>query len=134
MADVYQFQGWFGLVPSTDEADVSVVEQAVQSLRVLVTELSEHLPLGEIRALNGEHFLFVAGAGNRPRDTPDKLQMVLDTIATSLPGSYGLLYERDDEQPDPALANTFTVRVLARGKVTQSPDPFLSPIVPTIED
>ena len=51
-----------------------------------------------------------------------------------LPGSWGLIYERDDEMLDPPGPNAFRVRVLARGTIVERPDSFLSPCNPIIED
>ncbi|HXT38297.1 MAG TPA: Imm7 family immunity protein [Chloroflexota bacterium] len=51
-----------------------------------------------------------------------------------LPGSWGLLYERDDETTAPPGPNAFRVRLLARGQIKEGTDPFLSPCRPTIED
>lgn len=53
---MYQFHGWFVLSDST----------------------AEHFQVRQLSALNGDYFLFVAGAGNRPRDTPAHLDRLLD--------------------------------------------------------
>jgi hypothetical protein len=58
----------------------------------------------------------------------------LALIAEKLPGSYGLLYEQDDEMPVPPGPNAFRGRVLARGRIELRLDPFLSPSIPTTED
>jgi hypothetical protein len=64
----------------------------------------------------------------------DRLELFLAIIGRRLPGSFGLIYERDDEMPDPPGTNAFRVRVMARGKLTERQDPFLSPVNPVIED
>lgn len=53
-------------------------------------------------------------------------------IAERAPGSYGLLYVWDDE--DREHDNEFRVWRMARGRVEEFADPFLSPCVPTFED
>lgn len=64
---------------------------------------------------------------NRRREEGDRLDLFLAVIARRLPGSYGLIYERDDEMPDPPGPNAFRVRVMAAGTLTERQDPFLSP-------
>ena len=128
---MYQFHGWFGLSDSTEDSDEQVLDAAVDELRRLMDDLAEYLTVRQVTPLNGDYFLLVAGAGNRPRDTPVQLDRLLSRVAELLPGSYGLLYERDDEAVE---SNAFRVRKLARGVVSEESDPFLSPIVPTIED
>ena len=54
-------------------------------------------------------------------------------VGQDAPGSYGLLYIRDDEDPN-GRVNEFQVLVMRRGKVTVHPDAFLSPCIPIIED
>ena len=39
-----------------------------------------------------------------------------------------------NEMPDPPGPNAFRVRVLARGRIVERSDPFLSPCNPVIED
>ncbi|MGH3852033.1 MAG: Imm7 family immunity protein [Pseudonocardiaceae bacterium] len=55
-------------------------------------------------------------------------------LSAQLPGSWGILYERSDDMPNPPDPTEFRVRVLARGQVSERKDPFLSPCRPTIED
>jgi len=55
-------------------------------------------------------------------------------VARLAPGSYGLLYIHDDEDPERDTTNRWTSHVLARGAVTAVPDPFLSPIIEVVED
>jgi hypothetical protein len=52
-------------------------------------------------------------------------------VATELPDSYGLLYVHNDEAT--GQENEFRVWRLARGKLEERPDPFLSPYIPTVE-
>lgn len=54
-------------------------------------------------------------------------------IADQAPGSYGLLYTRDDEDIE-GYDNEFKVYVLARGTLRRQEDVWLSPFVPVVED
>ncbi len=57
-------------------------------------------------------------------------------IAENLPDSYGLLYVHDDEDhrvSEPESDNCFRAWRLARGRLSEKDDPFLSPYIPTVE-
>jgi hypothetical protein len=84
--------------------------------------------------LNGQWFLTVTVFANRRRDEGAFVDYVIGFLRARLPGSWGLLYERDDEMPDPPGPNNYRVSVLARGQLPVRGDPFLSPCRPTIED
>lgn len=67
---------------------------------------------------------------------------MIEWIAENGPGSYGLLYVHDDEDGPANTAyqrgmndftNAFHVHRVANGKITELDDPFLSPIVSTID-
>ncbi|BDP41120.1 hypothetical protein DAETH_10890 [Deinococcus aetherius] len=57
------------------------------------------------------------------------MDALLVSVASEAPGSYGVMSWRDSERDD-----DFTVRVMARGRLSDHPDPFLSPVIPTVED
>ncbi|GBF06492.1 hypothetical protein DAERI_090078 [Deinococcus aerius] len=83
----------------------------------------------EVRGMNGTFFLFVHGNKNRRGVIGPELDDLLAFVAAEAPGSYGVMYWRNMED-----SNDFKVRVLAPGRLVDHPDPFLSPVVPTIED
>ncbi|WP_162240377.1 Imm7 family immunity protein [Nocardia arizonensis] len=63
-------------------------------------------------------------------------QEVVDSfrrIAAVAPGSYGIMYIRDDEDYS-GSGNEFQVLVMRRGIITVAGDTLLSPCVPMIED
>ncbi|KRF32213.1 hypothetical protein ASG93_04815 [Paenibacillus sp. Soil787] len=57
-------------------------------------------------------------------------------MSENLPGSYGLLYVHNDEdfKGEDDNSNNFIVWKLARGKLTQEKDNYLSPYIPVVED
>ena len=133
---MYEFHGWLGLAETTSEADEGGLSEAINALRRMLQD-SFGPPMSsvaEIYALNGEHFLSINGLLNRPRDTEGAIEELMAFIAGRLPGSWGLVYDRNDEWSESPLVNAFRVRVLARGSVSIRTDPFLSPVHPTIED
>ena len=65
----------------------------------------------------------------------------LDWVVANAPGSYGLTFVHDDEdvpgnrtygRGDADHSNEFRVFRIANGKIEEFDDPFLSPLVPTI--
>jgi hypothetical protein len=131
---MHEFHAWAGLSESTEEGDIGGLEEAVAELQALVADSDWHDAVFEVRNLNGQYFFRADGMVNRRRAEGERLDLFLETIARRLPGSWGLVYERDDEMPDPPGPNAFRVRVLARGKIAECADPFLSPCNPVIED
>lgn len=87
----------------------------------------------QIKVLNGEYYIeFTLFANHQNSQTKDIFQLY-KMIGKTAEGSYGLIYLHDDED-NSGKENQFQVFVLARGIVKQSNDPFLSPIIPTLED
>jgi hypothetical protein len=86
----------------------------------------------DVRVVNGEAHLWASGAKNHAVSIKPELLDLYHYIARAAPGSYGLLYIRDDE--DPVHHNDFQVYALAHGALTERTDPFLSPFVPVVED
>jgi Immunity protein 7 len=131
---MHEFHAWIGLAESAEESDLGQLKEKVIELRDLVADSSWHDAVFEVKGLNGGYFFSATGLINRRREEGDRLELFLAIIARRLPGSFGLVYERDDEMPNPPGPNAFRVRVMARGKLTERQDPFLSPCNPVIED
>ena len=131
---MHEFHAWIGLAESAEEVDAGQLQEKVAELQELVADSNWHDAVFELRALNEQYFLNVTGFVNRQRQEGDRLDLFLAIIARRLPGSWGLIYDRDDEMPNPPGPNAFRVRVMARGKLTERQDPFLSPCNPVIED
>jgi hypothetical protein len=131
---MYEFHGWFGLAETPHDIDDGILDAAVEELRPLLEPFQPRSTTANVRWHNGQPFVDVQGLTNRPRGLDRDLDALLAFLARRLPGSYGLLYDRDDERVEPPGGNAFRVRVLARGTVTERDDPFLSPNNPVIED
>ena len=131
---MHEFHAWIGLSESTEENDLGGLREAVRELEDLAADSKWHDAVFEVTNLNGQYFLRADGMVTRHREEGDRLDLFLAVIARKLPGSWGLVYDRDDEMSDPPGPNAFRVRVLARGKIAERPDPFLSPVHPVIED
>jgi hypothetical protein len=136
---VYEHHGWFCLSENPEGADSGLLHSFLPRIQQICDRLTPPAngdtsnTFARLQWLNGELFLLVQGFTNRPRGDDQLLSELLAFLSANLPGSYGILYERDDERSDPPGRNAFRVRVLARGQVSERDDPFLSPCVPTIE-
>lgn len=87
----------------------------------------------EIKAQNGEWYINVSLFANRSNPQVLEVFELFKKIGRIAVGSYGLIYLYDDEDRD-GKQNQFQVFSLARGLLKENSDPFLSSIVPTIED
>lgn len=82
--------------------------------------------------MNGRYYVHLGGCPNRRGTHGPALIELFAQVGQLAPGSYGLLYVHDDEDPKHGL--DFRVFRLARGAVTEHADRFLSPVIPTLED
>ena len=128
---MYQFNGWFELCERTDGEDEDVtLLPALAGLAALVDRLRWPTGNADMVSYNWCHYLRLTGVAQRHRGSEaDDIDSLLSFISVKLPGSYGLLYERSDEDSDRMLGpDLFVVRVMARGTVQTRLDPFLSPM------
>lgn len=131
---MYEIHGWFGLAESTEETDQGGLAGIVGRLRHDIAEHTWPSLAITLDALNGQYVLTISANPNRRRDEAEFVHALVEFIRVNLPGSWGILYERDDEAHQPPGPNAYKVTVLARGNLTEHADPFLSPANPTIED
>ncbi len=87
----------------------------------------------KIKNGNGSPFIQFSNFANRIRPDTEEIFQLFEYIGKVAKGSYGLIYLYDDENTN-GQQNHFQVFSLARGVVKKHVDPFLSPIIPTIED
>lgn len=87
----------------------------------------------QIKAQNGEVYIEFTLFANRKESTYHEIIEFYKKVGDVAKGSYGLIYFYDDEDRD-GQENEFQVYALRRGKIESFKDPFLSPIIPVIED
>jgi Immunity protein 7 len=80
----------------------------------------------DLRVANGQFHLWLAGFHNHLDPTIVRLYKA---IAATAPGSYGILYTRDDD-----VSNSWDRWVMRRGEVHREQDQDLSPHVGLVED
>lgn len=130
---MFELHAWFQLSHDAFESDQVAIDAALPAIRAAVEALDESNSATTKACLlprNGTYYVTVVIDANRRRYEAELLDRLVAVIAETLPGSYGLIYERDDE----AIPPDFRVRRLARGLVTDHDESLLSPAVPTIED
>ena len=87
------------------------------------------LEAADFRCLNAEWQLSLSGCRNHAR--PGALDLFTE-IARIAPGSYGVMFIRDDEDAD--TPEQWWQCVMARGQVRRHGDGLISPHRPTVED
>ena len=133
---MYEYHLWVVLRESTEDPDCGSLEEKAGVLRRLVGErmVGKPGPDGCIAGVNGALVFQVSGGANHRGEDHESLLAVLRHVAAELPGSYGLVYWYDDEDPGRSRFDGYRVIVVARGRLQDRYDPFLSPIVPHVED
>jgi Immunity protein 7 len=125
---MFEYHGWATLRSDTYGTEVSPISRPrLEDLRRSLVNLDGSGESG-VRFINGSLQLWLSGSPNHRHNLVVEF---FRGLATGFPGSYGILYIWDDESEHD---NAFRVFRLARGKVEELDDPFLSPCVPTIED
>lgn len=130
---MYEFHGWATIHETTAEANAGSLELIIKNIQSFISELDWSSGLLELYPANGNCYLSVGGFLNRKTSEAEEIIKLYQFIADQAPGSYGLLYTRDDEDIE-GYDNQFRVFVLARGNIQLKEDVFLSPFVPVVED
>jgi hypothetical protein len=127
---VFQYHGWVKLLSSAEAVD-DEPPLRLEEIRALVDDLAGYA-LMDLRPMNGEYYIHMGGFPNHRGTHGDLVIDLLGKVGPLAPGSYGLLYVYDDE--DPRHSNAFRVFRLVRGLVTEHADTLLSPMIPTVGD
>ena len=131
---MYTYHLWIILRESTTEADVGSLGKKLTELKTRVSTLLQPVPDIVVTALNHEYIFQCSESHNHKGDVHERLLKVIEWLTKALSGSYGLIYWYDDEMQGVNRHNGYRVMVIARGRIEYRNDPFLSPVVPVIED
>jgi Immunity protein 7 len=132
---MYQYTGWFKIAESTREINEGGLRRIIESLQQLIDSLSwGSSGFCRVHATNGFYFLLAVENRNHRGIGPESIDIVLDFLCKEAPGSHGLLYWLDHEDPNTPREEAYRIKVLARGRVTVHYDPFFSPFIPNVED
>lgn len=127
-----EIHGWVTLRTSTGESDEDRIDRLACALRQQIEDMEADNPVIELKVLNAKYMIVVSGCTNHWGPAVDDVFRLLQRVGIEAPGSYGILYEWNDENL--SRENEFHVWRLARGKLTEHGDALLSPCIPTIED
>ena len=128
---MFEFHGWATIRDTADCDDLQSEPKAqtVERIRQLIAGLRDHSRHTDLQWVNGALHLSLGGLHNHRRD---QIAAFFTNVAAAAPGSYGVLYVRDDE--DPTEPNTWRRLAMRRGELHDEPDTSLSPHVDLVED
>ncbi|MEZ6068903.1 MAG: Imm7 family immunity protein [Pirellulales bacterium] len=128
---MFEFHGWATIQYHSHDTDAILQDRCWNRL-VAHVEVTPN-DFIRLQRYNGVDSLDIAGQHNHRAEYVIGL---FQWVAENAPGSYGLLYVHDDEDRSRGIdhSNCFRVWRLCRGQLDEFDDPFLSPVIPTIED
>lgn len=109
------------------------IHNIVKEIQQYIKDFNWISDLCVLEFYNGSPSLSVVLFKNRFTQEVKEVFSLFEYIAKIAKGSYGLIYLYDDENTE-GKENIFQVYSLARGKIAENKDTFLSPIIPKIED
>lgn len=132
---MFEYHGWITVrnSPGEEEDEGALPDSVRAGIDDQLMTVEDGTSLIHRQTVNGAIQIHLAGFLNHRSSQGDALIEAFKRIAALAPGSYGLLYVWDDEDPD-GRRNEFQAFVMRRGQVTRQSDSFLSPCIPTIED
>ncbi|GAM51078.1 hypothetical protein NS07_v2contig00200-0009 [Nocardia seriolae] len=130
---MFEYHGWVTVQSSAGDEEESARDRAHQAAEQELRNLSSAPGLADIRTVNGMSFVHISGFSNRRAGSGDLAIDTFRNIGKVAPGSYGLLYFRDDEDRG-GRNNEFQVLAMRRGEVVEQHDTLLSLCIPVIED
>jgi hypothetical protein len=134
---MFEFHGWATLRDSATAADddafvPEVADATAEKVRLLLAEVVEEAEftggLADLRMVNGAWQVLLHGLRNHRQAW---LVDVYTRIATTAPGSYGLLHAHDDEVED---GSRWVCWTMLRGRVEEGTEERLTPHFGRVED
>ncbi|MBH0777000.1 Imm7 family immunity protein [Nocardia bovistercoris] len=130
---MFEYHGWVTVQHSASDESDAQLEGAYRAAEDIVRSLMSGRGLADIRIVNGVAQVHLAGFLNRRGCEGEEVIDSFCGIGTVAPGSYGMMYIRDDEDRS-GLGNEFQVLVMRQGVTAVVRDTHLSPCIPMIED
>lgn len=128
-----EIHGWL-TIRDTFKAVLEEGDQLKSLIKIIQKEIDKSMWFKpQIKFQNGEAYIEFSLFCNRITSEVSEVFELVKHIEEIADGSYGLIYFCNDEDKN-GKENQFQVFLLARGKMEEKTDPFLSPIIPTIED
>jgi hypothetical protein len=130
---MFEYHGWITIQESTSEVDEGNLANIIDDINNSIIKRFKGNAFIDLRPINGSYHLCLSGFTNHKALEEKDITNLFSYIGERAPGSYGLLYARDDEDIN-GLDNEFIVYTLFRGNLSLKKDIYLSPVIPTIED
>jgi hypothetical protein len=130
---MFEYHAWITIQHSAGDEDDADLRAAHARVEKELESLRGGTSLVDLRWVNGMSQLHISGFLNHRSGEGQSVIDAFHRVGQVAPGSYGVLYMLDDEDPS-GKNNEFQVLVMRRGHVTQQSDAFLSPCIPVIED
>ncbi|MFZ5863010.1 MAG: Imm7 family immunity protein [Nitrospirota bacterium] len=129
---MYQYFGWLRLREAEDGSNPGSLEEIFTKVETEISLLE--MPQAEIgiRWLNGSAHIWLTGYANRAEPDREVIHGFVRKVISMAQGTYGLIYERDDES-EGEDSDFFVVLSIGRGGVQISRDTLLSPCSKKIE-
>ena len=110
-----------------EDEDSKLLEEIVKKIKFKIDSIDVVNEYYDLRSANGEYYLHILVDHNRLSDRPYEF---IEWITKVAPGSFGIIYILDYRYSD----THYKILRIAKGKITEFEDPFLSPQNPTIEE
>ena len=133
-----EYHGWIVIAESYNEKDASdelrhsLWLELCKKVAQLQTEVSDIAIT--MNVINAVYQISIFGCCNHKGYTWQQVYRLLQWIAKSAVGSYGIFYLQDDEDIEAGNTDKFIIYCLKKGQIYQIEDKLLSPLVPEIED
>lgn len=127
-----EINGWVSIHITADgEEDSDKLKEVISIINRKIQDIAAFNQFFEIKAMNGCYTLYIGLNHNHDNGYYDSIHQLSNDIGKIAPGSYGLIYVRNDE--DFSDFNKFKVLRIAKGVVTNEEDNLISPCSPIIE-
>lgn len=128
-----EYHGWININDNAYEADTETTEEIVKKLDKELKDIFFDGRIMDLRNINGSYILMTSGVTNHKSQDVFEVIDLFKHIAEKAPGSYGLLYINDDEDPN-SNEDNFQVLKIAKGEWSIHKDTLLSPCSEVIFD
>lgn len=115
-----EYHGWFSVHQSIDGEDEEGIENTAKSIRLYIDRIFTPNRIMVFQPINGTYLLNFSGIANHRSSDVTEIFELIELIAKTAIGSYGLLHFYDDE--DQSGRNDFVVYKLQGGKFEKSMD------------
>ncbi|MEO6700339.1 MAG: Imm7 family immunity protein, partial [Jatrophihabitantaceae bacterium] len=115
---MFERHGWISLSDSPDDPEPSIIDERVRRLKLRASEIEgNHWSVSiDIVVLNGGWAILLFAYPNRRGQEIIWMDDFVDYSLDLLPGSWGLIYDRDDGLPA-GLRESFSVTMITRGQI-----------------